>query len=138
MSPCNSSGRSITTTSAFETTVAASATSNPASFAFFSLAPPGSSPTITENPLSLRLFAWACPWLPYPRIAIVFPLSSPALASCSRYMVTISFVLRSLVWSVSFAPRRLHAAGDGYLSGPHDLLDPDGAQHLEEGVHLPL
>ncbi len=50
--------------SAFFTAAAASSTSNPASFAFFSFAPPGSSPTMTLNPLSFRLFAWACPWLP--------------------------------------------------------------------------
>ena len=74
----------MTTTSAFFTIEAASATSKPASFAFFSFSPPGTSPTMTLNPLSFRLFAWACPWLPYPRIAIVFPLSSSTLASCSR------------------------------------------------------
>jgi len=51
----------MTTTSAFFTIEAASATSNPASFAFFSFPPPGTSPTMTLNPLSFRLFAWAWP-----------------------------------------------------------------------------
>jgi len=74
----------MTTTSAFFTAAAASDTSNPASFAFFALGPSGISPTITEKPLSFRLFAWACPWLPYPRMAIVFPFRSSAFASCSR------------------------------------------------------
>src|SRR5512139_1685481 len=139
MSPCSSSGRSITTTSAFFTTVAASATSNPASFAFLSLAPPGTSPTITLKPLSFRLFAWACPWLPYPRIAIVFPLSSSAFASCSLKMVTIPSPSVSSFFGIpARLPRSLHPPGDGDLAGPHDLADPQGPEHLQKGQHLPL
>src|SRR3989304_668622 len=139
MPPWSSSGRSMTTMSAFFTTVAASATSNPASLAFFSFGPPETSPTMTENPLSFRLFAWACPWLPYPRIAIVFPLSNFIFASCSRYMVTIfSPSVSSFFGILSCLPRALHSAGDGDLAGPHDLPDAEGAQHLEERLHLPL
>src|SRR3990170_3742123 len=139
MPPWSSSGRSMTTMSAFFTTVAASATSNPASLAFFSFGPPETSPTMTENPLSFRLFAWACPWLPYPRIAIVFPLSNFIFASCSLYMVTIfSPSVSSFFGILSCLPRALHSAGDGDLAGPHDLPDAEGAQHLEERLHLPL
>ena len=70
--------------SAFFTAAGTSSTWNFAAFAFPHEEPPARSPTITDMPLSFRLFAWACPWLPYPRIAIVFPLSSSTLASCSR------------------------------------------------------
>jgi hypothetical protein len=44
---------------------------------------PGGRPTTTSIPLSFRLSAWACPWLPYPMIATFFPLSRPRSASPS-------------------------------------------------------
>ncbi len=74
----------MTTTSALAVAAAASATSNPAFFAFAAFSARGCSPTTTSIPLSLRLFACACPWLPYPRIAILFLFSMDCLASFSR------------------------------------------------------
>jgi hypothetical protein len=41
------------------------------------------SPTTTSWPESLRLRAWAWPWLPYPMISIFLDLSRPRSASWS-------------------------------------------------------
>jgi hypothetical protein len=44
---------------------------------------PSGRPITTLIPLSRRFRAWACPWLPYPRIATVLPLMSSRFASLS-------------------------------------------------------
>ena len=41
-------------------------------------------PTITLNPLSRQLAAWALPWMPYPITAIVLPFRIDASTSASR------------------------------------------------------
>ena len=59
--------------SAFFAASAAVYTSNPAASAFAQDFDPSYSPIITWHPDSFAFKACACPWLPYPITAIVFP-----------------------------------------------------------------
>jgi len=58
-------------------------TVSPAFLAFSHEAPPSLRPTRTSMPLSDRFRAWACPWLPYPMIAIFFAFKEARSASFS-------------------------------------------------------
>ena len=58
-------------------------TLTPSVSALAQLLDPSYSPTTTSWPESLRFSAWACPWLPYPMMAIRLPRSSPRSASWS-------------------------------------------------------
>src|SRR5207244_548143 len=58
-------------------------TSRPSARARSHDAPPGRSPTITRTPLSRRLSACACPWLPYPMTATTRSRSRARSASAS-------------------------------------------------------
>ena len=65
MSPCNSSGVSIITTSAHLAASATSITLKPALSAFLAEAEPLRSAIATSlTPESFRFSAWAWPWLP--------------------------------------------------------------------------
>ena len=65
MPPCSSSGVAIIMTSAHRAPSATGTTSKPAASALAAEPDPARSAIFTAStPLSRRLAAWACPWLP--------------------------------------------------------------------------
>ncbi len=116
--------------SAFLQASATDITSCPSFIALFQLEPPSFSPTITLRPESLRLFACASPWIPYPIIAITWSLIGSKLISESFQVFAIKKIQDSthIIYIVISLLHLTHLTLTPSESRRSNFLDPQFVQ----------